>query len=206
MNVWSVIFLFSGNKWSLVQFYLFWNRKSVMKFLQTWEPELHQKKNPRISAKQTDVLLKLKEMKNWNTHWRRDDTEKSTQWCWIKTGVCCPTWRFKKKKKSAAYNCFQNLWMLICCGSPFLLYISKTLFYCARKVTAFFLFSIKLHHFRSDTPWKFQMEDSDKPLFSSHWVSQIKSKPSFPEKTNYVGHFPLGCVHSVCDDIVTNII
>lgn len=114
---------------------------------------------------------------------------------------------FFKKKKSAAYNCFQNLWMLICCGRPFLLYISKTLFCCARKVTAFFLFSIKLHHFRTDTPWKFQMEDSDKPLFNSHWASQIKSKPSFPEKANYVGHFPLGwSALSICDDTVNNII
>lgn len=89
----SIVFLFSGNKWSLVQFYLFWNRKSVMKFLQTSEPELHQNKNPRISAKQNDVLLKLKEVKNLNTHRRRDHTEKSMQWCWIKTGVCCPKWQ-----------------------------------------------------------------------------------------------------------------
>lgn len=89
----------------------------------------------------------------------------------------------------------------------FLLYISKTLFCCARKVTAFFLFSIKPHHFRTDTPWKFQMEDSDKPLFNSHWASQIKSKLSFPEKANYIGHFPLGwSALSICDDTVNSII
>lgn len=105
----SIVFLFSGNKWSLVQLYLFWNRKLVMKFLQTSEPELHQNKNPRISAKQNDVLLKLKEVKNLNTHRRRDDTEKSMQWCWIKTGVCCPKRQvfFLKKKNQLPTTAFK---------------------------------------------------------------------------------------------------
>lgn len=131
----SIVFLFSGNKWSLVQLYLFWNRKLVMKFLQTSEPELHQNKNPRISAKQNDVLLKLKEVKNLNTHRRRDDTEKSMQWCWIKTGVCCPKWQvfFLKKKISCLQLLSKSVNAHLLWQTFFALHFKNTILLCKKS-------------------------------------------------------------------------
>lgn len=86
----------------------------------------------------TDVMLKLKEMKNGDTSQkRRDDTSKNMQWCRMNLSNL-----EVKKHSSCLKRLFKSINTILIWSSQFVLYVSKVLHYCAKNDTAVFCLSL----------------------------------------------------------------